>query len=327
MRFLLLVLLSFGVLFANVAISIRYSKKEAFLNEPIVAKVYVKSETKPRYITFEGFKQKELYSKLVEEGNITHNPQGWYSKTYSYLLFPQATGEITVPKLTAKVMTVEPKTGYTTSNSVESKPKRLKINGLPSGLKLSGNLTIELIQSRKVVKENTPVNFTLTIKGRANIDDIEPFNLDIKGATLYSDTPQRVYKIVNGKPSVEFTQHFTVVSKESFEIPPVKLVYYNTETRLKEHLSTKRLYVKIDKPLLTIRELLFLLIGLIIGAFLTVIVLKLKQKKPLNDLELAIKRAKNDRELYNVLLPYANRREYKERIKELEKRLFKKDSL
>jgi len=323
MRFLILLLFLLGVLFANPAISIRYSKREAFLNEPIVAKVYIKSTIKPRYITFEGFKQKELYAKEVEERNITSNPNGWYSKTYYYLLFPQATGDIEIPKLTAKVMTIQKKTGFTITNKVTSKPFTLKIDAIPEGLALSGNLAMHLTQSGKVTKVNKPIDFTLIIEGRANIDDIKPFHLRIKGATLYSDTPQRVYKVVKGKPFTKFTQHFTVVSDKSYSVAPLKLNYFNTETRLKEQLATKRLHVTIDKPLLTIRELLSFLAGVFVGLLLLFFLYRIKQKSVPSDLELAIKRAKNDRELYNLLLPYANREEYREKIKELEARLFR----
>ena len=323
MRFFILLLFLFEFLLANPAISIRYSKSEAFLNEPIVAKVYIKSTIKPRYITFEGFKQKELYVKKVEEGNITYNPNGWYSKTYYYLLFPQATGDIEIPKRTAKVMTIQKKTGFTITNKVASKPFTLKIDTIPEGLALSGNLTMYLTQSSKAAKVNRPVDFTLIIEGRANIDDIKPFHLLIKGATLYSDTPQRVYKTVKGKPFTKFTQHFTVVSDKSYSVPPLKLSYFNTETRLKEQLATKRVHVSIDKPLLTKREMLFFFAGVTVGLLLLFLVYKAKRRRVPSDLELAIKRAKNDRELYNLLLPYANKEEYREKIKELEARLFR----
>ncbi len=324
MRFLILLSLLLGVLFANPAISIRYSKSEAFLNEPIVAKVYIKSTIKPRYITFEGFKQKELYVKKVEEGNITYNKNGWYSKTYYYLLFPQATGDIEIPKLTAKVMTIEAKTGFTITNAVESKPYNLKVNSLPSNLELSGNLTMKLTQSKRVAKKNEAIHFILTIDGRANIDDIKPFKLPVKGVTLYADKPTREYKVVNGKPKTKFTQRFTIISEESYSVPPLKLEYYNTQTRLKERLATKRLSLKIDKPLLTLRDTTLLLIGLLFGVIASFLLYKLKNRRAPSDLELAIKRAKSDRELYNLLLPYANRREYREKIEELERRLFRK---
>ncbi len=324
MRFLILLLFLLGVLFANTAISIRYSKKQAFLNEPIVAKVYIKSTIKPRYITFEGFKQKEFYVKKVEEGNITYNPNGWFSKTYYYFLFPQATGDIKIPKLTAKVMTLEAKTGFTITNAVESKPYSLKVNSLPSNLELSGNLTMRLTQNKKVAKENEAVHFTLTIDGRANIDDIKPYRIPIKGATIYADKPIREYRVVNGKPKTKFTQNFTVISEESYSVPPLKLDYYNTETRLKERLSTKKLSVKIDKPLLTLKDLVLLIIGILLGVIGSFLLYKLKNKRVPSDLDLAIKRAKNDRELYNLLLPYAYKKEYREKIEELERRLFRK---
>ena len=322
MRFYIVILFFIVELFASSAISIKYSKKEAFLNEPIIAKVTIKSDEKPRYITFEGFKQKEFYVKRIEEGNITHSPYGWYTKSYFYLLFPQVSGEVRIPNLHAKVMTIEKKTGFTITNKVVSKPFRLKVNGVPRGLELSGNLTMDLTQSSKVAKVNRAVDFTLTIEGRANIDDIRPFHLSIKGATLYTDTPQRVYKVVKGKPFTKFTQHFTVVSDKSYSVAPLKLNYYNTETHLKEQLATKSLHVTIDKPLLTKREMLFFFGGAIVGLLLLFFVYRIKRKSVPSDLEVAIKRAKTDRELYNLLLPYANREEYREKIKELEARLF-----
>jgi hypothetical protein len=323
MRLLFIIIVLIGALFAKERVFVKFSSTKLYLNEPTLAKVVVKSDKKPRYITFDGFKKKTLYTKLLQEGNISQGGVE-FTKIFYYALFPQATGNIGIEKVTAKVATVEEKTGFTISDTIESKPYTLEVAALPDGLSLNGNLTMELTQSRQSTKINEPISFKLTIKGRANIDDIKPFTLTIKGATIYDREPKREYKIVDGKLQAEFTQLFTVVAQESFRLEPLTLRYFNTQTKMKEVLGTKPVEVKIDKKLFTLREILFLIVGILIGVAVALLFFKTRGKKRVpSSLDIAIQKAKDDKELYRVLLPYAHDARFAKSIKLLEENIYK----
>ncbi len=324
MKQLLLIILLLSALFGEDRVFIKFSSQDLYLNEPVVAKVVVKSLKKPRYITIEGLEQKALYIKLIKESNITKDDKE-FTKEFYYALFPQATGDITIDKVLAKISTIEPKTGFTITNSVYTKPYKLQVSALPEGIDISGNLTMHLQSSQRSVKANTPVHLKLIIEGIANIDDIKPFHLPLKGATLYSEKPQRSLSIVDGKLHSQFTQNFTVVADESFTIAPLMLRYFNTQTKMQEILATKRVEIEIKKALFTLRELLFFLAGLFVGVLAILLLRRQKKKRMSSELELALKKAKSDQERYKILLPFANNPKYSKMLTQLEKRIYKQD--
>ena len=322
MRIFLTLLALIALAFGQDRVFVKFSKTKAYLNEPILAKVYIKTQNKPIYATTKGFKSKFLYTKLLNESNITKSNDE-YTKTYTYALFPQATGTIELDQLIAKVSLREAKTGFVISHTLLSKYRKLEVYSLPSNLKISGDLSMQLIKDSNKTAPNKPINFTLKIEGFANIDDIKPFPLPIKNATYYSDKPSRKYSIKSGKLHTTFTQKFTVVAQDSFVIEPITLSYFNTPTQLKETLSTKKVTIKFNKPLLKPKEWTVLLIGITLG-FLATLLLKLikKRAKP-STLQIAIKKAKTDKELYQLLLPFANEERYKDIIKKLEENIYK----
>ena len=318
----LFILITFiSILYAQDRIFLKLSKSKAFLNEPIVAKVTVVYSKKAKYVTVNGFKNKALYSKFISESNQTIK-NGEYYKKFTYILFPQATGTIDIAPRIAKVSRIQEKTGFTISDTLQSKPAKIEVYSLPNNLTISGNLNMHLKRLSKDAKANNPINFRLEITGSANLDDIKSFNLPIKDASYFSDKPTRDYKIVKSKLQAKFVQNFRVVSDKSYKIPPLKMTYFNTQTKLEESLLTKEQIVDIPKPLASKRELIFLLIGLITGIGISLLWLLKKRKKKLNNLQQAIKKAKNDKELYQILLPYSYKTELKEFIKRLEANIY-----
>lgn len=323
MKKLFTLIIFISILSAQDRVFFKLSKSKAYLNEPIVAKVTVVYAKKAKYVTVNDFKNRALYSKLISESNQTFRNNNYY-KTFTYLLFPQATGDINIKPRVAKVSTIQEKTGFTISNTLESKPIKIEVYSLPNNLTVSGNLNMHLKRLTKEAKANAPVSFKLEITGSGNLDDIKSYTLPIKNASYFSDKPRREYKIVKGRLQATFVQNFRVVSDKSYKIPPLRLRYFNTQTRLEEHLLTKEQIVDIPKPLASRRELIFLLIGLIIGVGVSLLWLFKKKRRKLNNLQLAVKKAKNDKELYQILLPYSHKTELKETIKKLEANIYNK---
>jgi len=298
------------------------SKSRAFLNEPILAKYVVKLDKKPKYVTLEKFKDKNFYAKLIKESNIT-KIEGGYKKEFYYLLAPQATGDLIIKPLEATVSSIQEKTGFLINNTYKTKVKKVSIFSIPNGLNIAGNLAIKLSQENNTTKAKEPIYYKLTIKGYGNLDDIKAFKLPIKGATYFSDKPTRVYKVVDGKLKATFLQKFTVVANRSFKIEPITLKYFNTQTELEESISTKEKYVEIATTLLTKKEYLILFIGFILGALTILLIIAIKRlKKAPSNLAMAIKAAKNDKELYKVLLPYSSNQKLQKYITKLEENIY-----
>ena len=321
MKKIYMLVIFISILSAKDRVFLKLSKSKAFLNEPIVAKVTVVYGKKAKYITVNAFENRALYSKLISESKQTV-ANGSYYKTFSYILFPQATGTIDIAPRVAKVSRIQEKTGFTISDTFESKAAKIEVYSTPNNLAVSGNLNMHLKRLSKAVKPNTPASFRLEITGSANLDDIKSFTLPIKNVTYFSDQPKREYKIVKSKLQATFVQNFKVVSDTSYKIPPIKLTYFNSQTQLEESLLTKEQVVDIPKVLASKRELIFLLVGLTLGIGISLLWLFRKQKRKLNTLQIAIKKAKNDKELYQILLPYTHKPELKETINKLEANIY-----
>jgi len=323
MRIFLIILTVLLALSAEDKLIVKLSKHKAYLNEPIVAKITLTYEKKARYITLQKIEDSNFYAKFIKESNAT-KVDNHYSKSFYYALFPQAVGNLTIKPLKVKISTIEDKTGFLISKEIASKALKIESFATPNSLAISGNLSMKLLKSSIEAKPNKPVNFKLIIKGSANIDDIKAFEPKVIGATYFSDKPKREYRIVNGKLQSTFTQNFTIVSSKSYKILPLKLTYFNTQTQMQESLSTKEISVKINTPLLSPKEYIILFIGAFFGVLLTLIAIFLKRaKREYSDIEISIKKAKNDKELYRLLLPYSNVPKYKELIANLEEKIYK----
>lgn len=318
----LFILITFiSILSAEDRVFLKLSKTKAFLNEPIVAKVTVIYAKKAKYVTVNGFENKALYSKLISESNQTII-NGNYHKIFTYILFPQATGTINIAPRVATVSRIENKTGFRIADTLKSKTTKIDVYSIPNNLTISGNLNMHFERLTKIVKVNSPVSFKLEITGSGNIDDIKSFTLPLKNVTYFTDEPKRKFKVLKGKVYATFIQNFKVISDESYKIPALKLTYFNTQTELEESLLSKEKIVNIPKPLASKREMLFLLIELILGISITLLWLFRKKRKKLNNLQEAIKKAKNDKEIYQLILPYSHKTELKMIIKKLEENIY-----
>ncbi len=219
------------------------------------------------------------------------------------------------------------------SNEIE-----LDIKPLPNGIELFGDFEIEASVDKYEVKANKPVNLTITIKGEGNIDDIKKFDLDIDQAIVYADEPKITSTLTNGVYGGEFIQKIAIIAENDFEIPPIELTYFDKKTKKIKTIKTKPIYIKVKggikkekKPdLETLHDdnnikssnqkvkianesdhikYLFLLIGFLLGGVIGYFINRVQKKEVKKELDIikAIKKAKTDKELFELLLPYAKK--------------------
>ncbi len=213
----------------------------------------------------------------------------------------------------------------------------LDIKPLPNGVELFGDFSIKASVDKYEVSANKPVNLTINIKGEGNIDDIKKFDLDIDEAIVYADEPKIVTNLQNGVYKGEFTQKIAIIAENDFTIPPIKLKYLDKKTKQIKIIQTKPIQIKVKgakkakKPSIeslndntpTIEtkndnvnveesnhiKYLFLLAGLLFGGMIGYIGRGLKFEKTKKELDIVkkIKKTKDDKELFELLLPYAKK--------------------
>lgn len=221
---------------------------------------------------------------------------------------------------------------------VYSNSLKVKIKPLPNNLELYGNYKIQASVDKRKVQANKPVNLTISVKGEGNIDDVKKFNLSIDNVIIYADEPKISSKEVHGIYQGEFKEKIALIADQNFTIPSLNLEYFDKSTKKVKIVKTEPINIEViggeknvikastievspsqmlQSPKKTETKViiekedaylkyLFLAIGFILGVILTVIIKSFKSKKTKQESNIvkAIKKTKDDRTLFNILLPH-----------------------
>ncbi len=244
---------------------------------------------------------------------------------------------------------------------VYSNSLKLNVKPLPNGLELYGDYRIESKVDTQKVSANKPVNLTLLVKGEGNIDDVKKFKLDIPNVIIYADEPKISSKEVNGLYQGEFKEKVALISDQNFTIPSFSLKYFDKKSKKVKTIKTEEIKIeviggkigdrdsssmevsksqtiksptKVEKEIIIEKEdsylkYLFLAVGFIFGVISISLLnyLTKKDRKIERDIVKAIRKAKDDRALFNILLPYS--KEHKvisDTLNKLEENLYKNSS-
>ncbi len=236
---------------------------------------------------------------------------------------------------------------------------KLTVDPLPNGLELYGHFYITLNVPKKEVKSNEPLNITIKVEGDGNLDDIKKFKLNIPNVMVYENDPKVVAKFKNGVYKGQLKEKIAIVADSDYTIPKIELKYFDNREQKEVTISTNPVDIKVigtpqykansadnnapikvevaksSKPLVENRKLssnknnyLMLIVGFILGTLTLYFINIFREKKRDKKVELpitkAIKKSKNDKELYSLLLPYAKDNEYiKDKLDRLEENIYK----
>jgi len=225
---------------------------------------------------------------------------------------------------------------------IYSNEQNLTVHPLPNGLELYGTYSIKATVDKKRVQANKPINLTIEVAGQGNIDDVKKFNPKIDNTIIYADEPKISSKLIDGVYQGTFKQKIAIIADSNFTIPSMELKYFDKNTKEikivktepidieviggENHLSkTKTSSIEISpnsiiqKPQIktitkTVKEdsyikYLFLLVGYILGSvsILGFYNYRNRNSKKESNIVKAIRKAKDDRALFNILLPFAKK--------------------
>ena len=236
----------------------------------------------------------------------------------------------------------------------------IHVKPLPNNLEVYGKFNIKDSVDKTTVKANKPVNLTISINGIGNVDDIKKFALDIDDVVVYSDEPKIKTGLKDGVYGGVFTQKVALIADKDFTIPSLKFSYFDKDLKKVVTKKTAPIEIKVKggkvqviTPKLDTKEnispkldkansnlvaksnsfnqknvFLYLLVGFLLGILASVGFYKFKTKK-INKAEMPIikkiKRAKNDKELFETLLPWGkNDRYIKNILESLEENIYAK---
>ncbi|WP_212743995.1 BatD family protein [Bathymodiolus heckerae thiotrophic gill symbiont] len=281
---------------------------------------------------------------FIKNNKVIRTPdENYHVQTLSYKVSANNFGTIHIPSLVA---TIGNQNNGIFSNFFDTRQRQnqkkvfsnaltLTVKPLPDALRIFGNFNFKAIVDKTQVKQGEAVNLTVSIVGKGNFEDIEAFKIEIDNTTIYSDDAVTSYK--------DWQQKFAIIGGQSFVIPSLKLNYFDKTTQTKKTINTQPINIQVDKasPVIATTETLvkpdnktpvnnklkyyYLLLGLVIGALISFLSIKLnnRQKPAKNqDLIKQIKSSKGDKALFDLLLPL-NLSELDPILQQLEANLYK----
>ena len=320
------------ILNANSSFRLDLSKDKVYVGEPIKATLILSYDNKSPIINidFDEFIAPNFWIKELDESDPIKKGDFTYVY-YTFLLFPQIEGNLTILPQLLKTAIRENKTNLIIWSDNYSKEKVVEVSGLPKELKILGNYTIQASVDNKTIKQNQPINLTITLKGNGNFDDIKPFKIKTKKQLVFTTKPILKANFKDGKYQGAFIQKFSIIADKDFIIPSINFKYFNTDTKMIEIIQTKKIKIKVTNTLPQIKSenkyliYIYSIIGFIFGISTLYIFnyLRSRSNKVILPISIKIKKAKNDKQLYKILLPYSNHILLVKVMKDLEENIYK----
>ncbi len=343
-------------------------KKEAHVGEAINLTISFKQKLNAHADKLQlGEPKLENFWVKKVEGVDKANEGEYIVQKLHYILFPQKEGKYTIEPIEAdigKVARNQRRGGMfndpffndpffnSFTNTLQwkkifSNDINLDIKPLPNNLELYGDFKITAHVDKTKVHANKPINLTIKVSGKGNIDDIKKFNIDLDDVIVYADEPKITSNLQGNMYGGEFEQKIALIGDRNFTIPSISLEYFDKETNKTKTINTKPIDIEVTgsatknsnpKPTIEVAnksllekpapttdiqkvktepishedshiKYLFLLIGLILGVALTTLfnIFRNRDKKEQKDIVKQIKKTKSDKALFELLLPYSQK--------------------
>ena len=328
----------------------KLSKNKVYTGEAVVAtfKFMYKVGINPLDVNLEEFKPKHFWIKELKNPKPKEE-NGYITQSIKYLIFPQNAGKQLIDSQIINVATRQRKTNFIIWKKVLSNENELEVMALPDNLNVQGSYILNTTVDKTNIKVNEPVNLSIKIEGFGNIDDIEGFDIVLDDEVVYASKPQINAQIQDGKYGGTFIQKISIIADKDFTIPAIKFKYFDIKSKKVKTIFSKPFKIKVKNkaknapviqtkndinkvqlpPKIIIQKeddivkYIYAILGLFLGMFIMFILRRDKKSKNTElEISIKIKKAKNDKSLYEVLLPYSSNLKIQPFMKEIEDNLY-----
>lgn len=132
-----------------------------------------------------------------------------------------------------------------------SKTVKIHVKPMTHNAELVGNFSIKTFTNKKVIEGNEMLQVIVKVKGEGNFNDIEPFILNLKEATVTNkDARIRTFPR-DGTIKGSLVQDFYVGNaKKDFVIPPFKLTFYDLKTKTVRTAQSNSISIHVNNPII-----------------------------------------------------------------------------
>lgn len=175
-----------------------------------------------------------------------------------YILTAQKEGNFTISPAQAKIglpdkrkrdifgLSFGTKWMQTVSNSVQ-----VEVIPQTQESELLGDFTVDTTIDAQEVKTNKPVNLTVKIEGKGNLEGFELPKYEIEGVTVYSDEAKVETKVVDGELYSIYSKSFAFISERDFSIPEQSFSMLTLEKKELKSLNIPSFSIKIKQESVT----------------------------------------------------------------------------
>ena len=363
----------------NFVIEVKADKQEVKVGESINLNVIFKYklDSKIDKLQLSEPKLENFWIKKVDDVEKT-SEKDYIVFKQKYLLFPQKSGEYDLSSLEADIGKIvkerisnemlddpllrnsffrdsffDSVTNRLNWQKIYSNALHISVKPLPNNLELFGDYSLTSTVDKTFVDANQPVNLTISITGKGNIDDIQKYNLTISNVVSYADEPKIESTFQTDEYGGNFTQRIAFVAQNDYTIPRIELTYFDKNTNQVKTIHSEPISIKVinnnqnnsavkietnntpkvsndskTSEIKKYKNINYLVLALIILFVILASLLFFKKKKTTKvekDTVKAIKKAKNDKELFELLLPYSKKSGIiTDTLNKLEENLYKK---
>ena len=200
------------------------------------------------------YTQPDLSDFVVAEGGEqkAYIKGNYQVQEVRYIVTAQKEGNFTIAPAHAKVgipdrsrrdifgMTFGTKWYQTASN-----PIQVEVLPQTKDADLIGDFKVTSNIDAQEVKANKPVNLTVKIEGKGNLENFEFPKYEIDGVTVYSDEAKVDTKVVNNELYSIYTKSFAFISDADFHIPERTFSMLDTKTDTVKSLTVPAYDVKV----------------------------------------------------------------------------------
>ena len=246
------------------SLEMRASKNKVMVGESFMVTVYFSLRSDVRLAQDVQYQQPDLSDFISIQGQEQNAyRQGNYQvQEVRYILTAQHDGNFTINPATVRVALPDGSRRDIFGMSFGAVWKQaisntLQIEVLPQkhSTDLIGDFTVDTKIDAGEVKANKPVNLTLTIEGKGNLEGFEFPKYEIDGVTVYGDDEKVETKVVGGELYSVYTKSFAFISEEDFTIPQREFTTLITKDNSVKTLKVQAYDIKIKKPKVTSQAL------------------------------------------------------------------------
>jgi len=112
---------------------------------------------------------------------------------------------------------------------------------------LTGEIELDARTDANMVRSREPVHLSLFVRGKGNMDEFVPYEVNISGVRVFAEPPQKRLSPAREGLEGEIRQEFALVSEQSYDIPSFALEVFDTKEQRIKQLKTKPIHIEVSE--------------------------------------------------------------------------------